>query len=109
MREESPKLTVFLFESLNVTYSHTGGPAPTPAPAPAPAVSSTQPAFLLDGLTSQPLFNDIAPAGKSCLSSVMIQSYRKSLIGGLLIHCYIFTVSALLNFSRAKQFIIIFQ
>lgn len=35
--------------------SLTGGPAPTPAPS----VPMSQPPFLLDGLTSQPLFNDI--------------------------------------------------
>uniref|UniRef100_A0A669EN97 AP-1 complex subunit gamma n=1 Tax=Oreochromis niloticus TaxID=8128 RepID=A0A669EN97_ORENI len=34
-----------------------------PAPAPATSVPSSQPAFLLDGLTSPPLFNDIAAAG----------------------------------------------
>ncbi|XP_016303415.1 AP-1 complex subunit gamma-1-like [Sinocyclocheilus anshuiensis] len=34
----------------------TGGPTPTPAPS----VTLSQPPFLLDGLTSQPLFNDIA-------------------------------------------------
>lgn len=38
-----------------------GGPAPAPAP-PAPA---SQPPFLLDGLSSQPLFNDIAAAGEA--------------------------------------------
>uniref|UniRef100_A0A673MHJ6 AP-1 complex subunit gamma n=1 Tax=Sinocyclocheilus rhinocerous TaxID=307959 RepID=A0A673MHJ6_9TELE len=36
--------------------SLTGGPTPTPAPS----VPMSQPPFLLDGLTSQPLFNDIA-------------------------------------------------
>ncbi|KAI2662163.1 AP-1 complex subunit gamma-1 [Labeo rohita] len=36
--------------------SLTGGPTPTPAPS----VPISQPPFLLDGLTSQPLFNDIA-------------------------------------------------
>uniref|UniRef100_A0A671XUJ7 AP-1 complex subunit gamma n=1 Tax=Sparus aurata TaxID=8175 RepID=A0A671XUJ7_SPAAU len=33
-----------------------------PAPAPAPSVPTSQPPFLLDGLSSQPLFNDIAAA-----------------------------------------------
>ncbi|KAI4830803.1 hypothetical protein KUCAC02_002410 [Chaenocephalus aceratus] len=33
-----------------------------PTPAPAPSVPSSQPSFLLDGLSSQPLFNDIATA-----------------------------------------------
>ncbi|TRY97157.1 hypothetical protein DNTS_009642, partial [Danionella cerebrum] len=36
--------------------SITGGSTPTPAPT----VPTSQPPFLLDGLTSQPLFNDIA-------------------------------------------------
>ncbi|KAL0187785.1 hypothetical protein M9458_014884, partial [Cirrhinus mrigala] len=31
-----------------------------PTPTPAPSVPISQPPFLLDGLTSQPLFNDIA-------------------------------------------------
>nr|XP_015223473.1 PREDICTED: AP-1 complex subunit gamma-1 [Lepisosteus oculatus] len=31
-----------------------------PAPAPVPPISMSQPPFLLDGLSSQPLFNDIA-------------------------------------------------
>lgn len=35
-----------------------------PAPAPAPSVPSSQPPFLLDGLSSPPLFNDIAAAGE---------------------------------------------
>uniref|UniRef100_A0A1A8P6D0 AP-1 complex subunit gamma n=1 Tax=Nothobranchius pienaari TaxID=704102 RepID=A0A1A8P6D0_9TELE len=39
--------------------SLSGGPAPTPAPS----VPTSQPPFLLDGLSSQPLFNDIAAAG----------------------------------------------
>ncbi|XP_047219123.1 AP-1 complex subunit gamma-1 isoform X1 [Girardinichthys multiradiatus] len=39
--------------------SLTGGPAPVPAPS----VPTSQPPFLLDGLSSQPLFNDIAAAG----------------------------------------------
>uniref|UniRef100_A0AAQ5X297 AP-1 complex subunit gamma n=1 Tax=Amphiprion ocellaris TaxID=80972 RepID=A0AAQ5X297_AMPOC len=34
-----------------------------PPPAPAPSVPTSQPSFLLDGLSSQPLFNDIAAAG----------------------------------------------
>lgn len=38
--------------------SLSGGPAPTPAPS----VPSSQPSFLLDGLSSPPLFNDIAAA-----------------------------------------------
>ncbi|XP_016377087.1 AP-1 complex subunit gamma-1 isoform X1 [Sinocyclocheilus rhinocerous] len=37
--------------------SLTGGPTPTPAPS----VTLSQHPFLLDGLASQPLFNDIAP------------------------------------------------
>uniref|UniRef100_A0A8C2JV72 AP-1 complex subunit gamma n=1 Tax=Cyprinus carpio TaxID=7962 RepID=A0A8C2JV72_CYPCA len=36
--------------------SLTGGPTPTPAPS----VPMSQPPFLLDGLSSQPIFNDIA-------------------------------------------------
>lgn len=35
-----------------------------PAPAPAPSVPSSQPSFLLDGLSSPPLFNDVAAAGE---------------------------------------------
>lgn len=35
-----------------------------PTPAPAPSVPTSQPSFLLDGISSQPLFNDIA-AGES--------------------------------------------
>lgn len=35
-----------------------------PTPAPAPSVPISQPSFLLDGLSSQPLFNDTA-AGRS--------------------------------------------
>ncbi|XP_061883938.1 AP-1 complex subunit gamma-1 isoform X2 [Entelurus aequoreus] len=34
-----------------------------PAPAPTPSAPASQPPFLLDGLSSQPLFNDIAAAG----------------------------------------------
>lgn len=37
-----------------------GGPTPTPAPS----VPSSQPSFLLDGLSSPPLFNDVAAAGE---------------------------------------------
>uniref|UniRef100_A0A8I6AE72 AP-1 complex subunit gamma n=1 Tax=Rattus norvegicus TaxID=10116 RepID=A0A8I6AE72_RAT len=37
----------------------TGAPAAAPTPASVPQI--TQPPFLLDGLSSQPLFNDIAP------------------------------------------------
>lgn len=37
---------------------HLGAPAAAPAPASVPQIS--QPPFLLDGLSSQPLFNDIA-------------------------------------------------
>lgn len=36
-----------------------GAPAAAPTPASVPQI--TQPPFLLDGLSSQPLFNDIAP------------------------------------------------
>lgn len=45
------------------TFPLPGGPTPTPAPS----VPTSQPSFLLDGLSSQPVFNDIAAAGERVL------------------------------------------
>lgn len=49
-----------------------------PAPAPAPSVPTSQPSFLLDGLSSQPLFNDIATAGESLMLPLTIRSQMYS-------------------------------
>uniref|UniRef100_A0A8C5HWY2 AP-1 complex subunit gamma n=1 Tax=Gouania willdenowi TaxID=441366 RepID=A0A8C5HWY2_GOUWI len=46
-----------------------------PAPAPAPSVPTSQPTFLLDGISSQPLFNDIAAAGENLFDSLCLLSF----------------------------------
>lgn len=56
-------LMVNIWFTMYVVYPFPGGPAPTPAPS----VPTSQPSFLLDGLSSQPLFNDIAAAGERVL------------------------------------------
>lgn len=53
-------------KSINKKAKYCSTPLPGgPTPAPAPSVPSSQPPFLLDGLSSPPIFNDIAAAGES--------------------------------------------
>lgn len=53
---------------------HLGAPAAAPAPASVPQIS--QPPFLLDGLSSQPLFNDIATG--TVIGVIIIRPMRSS-------------------------------
>lgn len=62
----------------DVTFPSQGAPAP--APAPAPSVPTSQPPFLLDGLSSQPLFNDIAAAGETPLVSFALRTTFEMII-----------------------------
>ncbi|MBN3319813.1 AP1G1 protein, partial [Atractosteus spatula] len=49
-----------------------------PAPAPVPPISMSQPPFLLDGLSSQPLFNDIAAEFLFCVGIPPMTAYNKN-------------------------------